>query len=221
MIQARGLACDSPEGRPLVEGLDLSVGKGGNLLVAGASGSGKSRLLKVLAGVERPRRGDLRLGGIAVWPGDGALALAGRLRVGFAFAAGGLLSNLSLADNVALPLRFLGLPGAEVARRTAGALARMGLDSLARLRPHAVTGAARKHANLARVLALEPELVFLDDPLEGLDAGDRGTALELVRAWAADPACTLVMAMEEAEALPGLAAERLQLRPAPASMEPA
>ena len=217
MLQVRGLACESPEGRPLAEGLDLAVGKGGNLLVTGASGSGKSRLLKVLAGLERPRRGEVRLGGVAVWPGDGALALLGRIRVGFAFAAGGLLSNLSLADNLALPLRFLGLPEAEVARRSEGALARLGLGPLARLRPHAVSGAARKRANLARILALEPELVLLDDPLEGLDAADRGAALELIRTWAADPDCTLVMAMEGAEAVSGLAAERLHLPSVPAA----
>jgi ABC-type transporter Mla maintaining outer membrane lipid asymmetry ATPase subunit MlaF len=219
MIQARGLACESPEGRPLLEGLDLAVKQGGNLLVTGISGSGKSRLLRLLAGTERPRRGEVRIAGITIWPGDGALSLAGRVRMGFAFAAGGLLSNLSLEDNVALPLRFLGLPKSEVARRTAGALERLDLESVARLRPHSVSGAARKHANLARILALEPELVLLDDPLEGLDTGDRAVALELIKGWASDPRCTLVLASEEVQVLSEQEVDRLQLARTPTLME--
>ena len=176
--------------------------------------------MRTLAGLERPRQGEVRLGGIALWPGEGALALAGRIRMGFAFASGGLLSNLSLEANVALPLRFLGLPGAEVTRRTDRALAELGLEAVAALRPHAVSGSARKQANLARILALDPEVVLLDEPLEGLDAGDRVAALALIGAWAGEPSCTLVLASEEAHAFQGLDLATLRLSPTPAPVEP-
>jgi ABC-type transporter Mla maintaining outer membrane lipid asymmetry ATPase subunit MlaF len=219
MIHLHDLALDDPAGRVLLAGLDLAVAPGGNLLVTGPSGSGKSRLLKVLAGTERPAHGQVRIAGRDLWPGGGALALAGRVRVGFAFASGGLLSNLSLRENIALPLRFLGLPGAELERRTGGALERLRLQAVAGLRPHAVSAAARKHANLARVLALEPELVLLDDPLEGLDAADRTIAQDLIRAWADDTTCTLVIAAEEPALFSQLEAAGLQLAPTPMSAE--
>ena len=113
MIDVRDLALDAPDGRRLAEGLSLAVSRGGSLLVNGPSGSGRSALLRALAGMERPARGRVRVGGREVWPGGGVLALAGQVRLGFAFASGGLLSNLSLRENIALPLRFLELAGAE------------------------------------------------------------------------------------------------------------
>jgi ABC-type transporter Mla maintaining outer membrane lipid asymmetry ATPase subunit MlaF len=217
MLELRDLALDAPDGQPLLVGLDLAVPTGGNLLVTGPSGSGKTWLLKVMAGLECPVGGRVRVAGRDIWPGDGALGLAGRVGVGFAFATGGLLSNLSLAENVALPLRFLGLPAAEIQARVKAALTRLGLGAVAALRPHAVSAAARKHANLARVLALAPALVLLDDPLEGLDTTDRAIAQELIQAWAADGACTLVIAAEEADFFSQLEAARLQLSHAPLS----
>lgn len=219
MIELRDLALDAPDGRLQVEGLHLSVARGGNLLVAGPSGCGKSQLLKVIAGLERPARGRVQVDGRDIWPGDGALGMAGRVRVGFAFASGGLLSNLSLRENVALPLRFLGLSPSEIQARVGAALDRLGLVAAAELRPHAVSASGRKHANLARILALNPELILLDEPLEGLDAADRAIAQELIQTWAADSARTVVIAAEEADFFSHLEAQRLQLSGAPLSLE--
>lgn len=214
MIELHDLALDAPDGHRLMQELDLRVPPGGNLLILGPSGCGKSRLLKVIAGTEPPAHGTVRVGGRQLWPGDGALGLGGKVRVGLAFASGGLLSNLSLRENIALPLRFQGLPLTTVGQRTQAALERLDLQAVADLRPHAVSASARRHGNLARVLALEPELVLLDDPLEGLDAADRTLALDLVQAWAADPACSLVITAEDPHVFTHLEAERLQLGPA-------
>jgi len=219
VLELRDLALNSPDGRPLVEGLNLRVPKGGNQQLTGPSGCGKSQLLKVLAGTERPARGQVRVCGCAVWPGEGAFALAGRVRVGLAFATGGLLSNLSLRDNLALPLRFRGLSPAAVQARVEGALEALELGPVAGLRPHALSASARRHGNLARVLALDPDLILLDDPLEGLDSADRARALALIDAWAADPDKTLLVALEEPEPLGGGAWAHLDLFSLPIPME--
>lgn len=198
MIHCQDLTLAAPEGRPLVAGLQVAVPPGGTLLLTGPSGCGKSRLLRVLAGTERPKGGGVIVAGTRLWPGSGVLNLLGRVRVGFAFAAGGLLSNLSLRENLALPLRFLGLRVEEVHERVEAALAHLGLAAVAGLRPHAVSATARRHANLARILALDPELILLDDPLEGLEADDRALAFALIREWSGAPGKTLVIAQEGA-----------------------
>ncbi|MBP1771735.1 MAG: transporter, ATP-binding protein [Holophagaceae bacterium] len=219
MLELSGLALDAPDGRRLLEGLDLAVPSGGNHLVTGPSGCGKSRLLRVIAGTERPAAGRVRVGGRDVWPGDGALGLAGRVRVGFAFASGGLLSNLTLRENLALPLRFLGMAPKEVEARVDEAMACLGLEPVASLRPHAVSASARRHGNLARVIALDPELILLDDPLEGLDAADRATALAVIGRWAEDPEKTLLIALEAPGPFAEVAPGRLDLRPLPPVLE--
>lgn len=216
MIELSDLALDAPDGRRLLEGLSLRVPAGGHQLVTGPSGCGKSRLLRVLAGTERPAAGRVRVGGLDIWPGDGALGMAGRVRVGLAFASGGLLSNLTLRQNLALPLRFLGLPAAETGARVEAAMDRLGLGPVAELRPHAVSASARRHGNLARVMALDPDLVLLDDPLEGLDAADHAVALEVVRGWLLDPRKTVLIAQETPGSFADVAAHLdLQALPMP------
>lgn len=217
MLLVDDLALDAPDGRPLFAGLHLSLESGANLLVLGPGGCGKSQFLRALAGTLQPRAGRVRLGGVAVWPGEGALALAGRVRLGFVFAQGGLLSNQTLRDNVTLPLRFAGMTEAEAAVRADQALARFGLEAVADRRPHAVSAGDRKLASFARVVALDPALVLLDDPLEGVETGDRSTVLDLVQAWAMDPARTLVLAQEEPGSFAGLPARRLHLAPGDAT----
>ena len=212
MLDVRHLARLAPDGRRLFDEIDLAVAKGGNVLVTGPSGSGKSQLLKVLAGTERPARGRVRVGGHRLWPGEGALGLGGRVKMGYASASGGLLSNLTLWDNVALPLRFAGVPEGELRPRVDAALAQLALTKLANVRPHAVRLSTRKHGDLARVLAMAPEVILLDDPMGGHDAADKILVLDLIRRWSTDSACTLVIAAEDLHPFDFIAAERLQLR---------
>ncbi len=213
MIQVDDLFLDAPDGRPLQQGLHLNLEPGASLLLLGPGGCGKSQLLRVLAGTVPPRAGRVRIAGVQIWPGEGALALAGRVRAGFVFAQGGLLSNQSLRDNVALPLRFAGTPPAEVRIRAEAALDRFGLLSVAGLRPHAVSACQRKLANVARVEALQPEVLLVDDPLEGVETADHPLVAGWLRGWIQDAARTLVVALEEAGDFGDLPVRRLHLSP--------
>lgn len=220
MIQVDDLALDAPDGRPLQRGLHLHVEPGGDLLLLGPGGCGKSQFLRVLAGTVPPHAGRVRIAGVPIWPGEGALALAGRVRMGFVFAQGGLLSNLTLRDNVTLPLRFAGTPPAETRARADVALARFGLLSVADLRPHAVSAGQRKLANVARVEALRPEVILVDDPLEGVEAADHALVDAWLRDWVQDATRTLVVALEEPGDFGDLPVRRLHLSPLSPAEEP-
>ena len=210
-LLASDLILAAPDGRPVLAGVSLELPVGGRAWIEGAAGSGKRALLKVLAGLLRPEGGEVRLRGIRLWPGEGAAELRGRVRTGFVFAQGGLLSNQSLRENLALPLRFAGRRGAAFEREVDGVLERLGLAAQAGLRPHALGARARRLAQLARVELFAPEAVFLCEPLEDLEGPDLAVATDLIRGWAGEPSRLILASAEHAPAdlLPG--ARRLRL----------
>jgi ABC-type transporter Mla maintaining outer membrane lipid asymmetry ATPase subunit MlaF len=207
-LRASGLTLAAPDGRVILREAALEVPRGGRAWIEGPPGSGKRALLKVIAGLLPPEQGEVRLGGIRLWPGEGAMALKGKIRMGFAFAQGGLLSNQTLRENLALPLRFAGRGIAEVD----GVLDRLGLSEAAGLRPHALGARVRRLAQLARIELLQPEAIFLSEPFEDLEGADLALARTLIVEWAADPARLILAAAEGAGAgvLPGAQRWRLE-----------
>jgi len=157
-------------GNAVLKGVDLEVRHGETLVILGESGSGKSTLLRCMVGLETPDRGTVEIQGVDVFGSDRA-ALAGvRRRMGMAFQAGALFGSMTVAENVELPLiEFTKLP-----RSTRRVVARIKLgmvgleDSMDRL-PSELSGGMRKRAALARALALDPQIVFFDEPSAGLD----------------------------------------------------
>ena len=153
------------------DGVSFSVQRGEVVALIGASGTGKSVLLKEIIGLVRPAAGRIRLLGTDVWDANAAALNELRRRFGMLFQDGALFSSLTVAENIAVPFREnTDLPMDIIAPLCGFKLALVGLPHDAgRKTPAQLSGGMRKRAALARALALEPEILFLDEPTSGLD----------------------------------------------------
>ncbi len=154
----------------VVEDENWSVAAGEFWVIAGQEHSGKSDLMMLAAGLMPPASGDYKLVGTGT-KNFGEAELAERLRVGFVFQGGQLFNQLTIAENVALPLRYQkNLAPDEAAPEAKALLALMDLAPLADVTPANVAANWRQRAALARALILKPEILLLDNPLAGLGA---------------------------------------------------
>ncbi|WP_298832137.1 ABC transporter ATP-binding protein [uncultured Piscinibacter sp.] len=153
------------------DGVSFRIERGTLVALIGASGTGKSVLLREIIGLQRPSAGRVRLLGTDVWSAAPGELAAMRRRFGMMFQDGALFSSLSVAQNVAVPLReHTSLPVDTVDALVALRLRQAGLAAEAGAkRPSELSGGMRKRAAIARAIALEPEVLFLDEPTSGLD----------------------------------------------------
>jgi len=178
MLQVRGLAKSFAGGAPLFEGADLDVAAGEWVAIVGESGCGKSTLLNIVAGLDRPDRGEVSLAGERLdYSDDDRLALWRRANVGFVFQAFHLLPYLSVAENVGLPLALLGVAAGERASRADAALASVGLGTLGARRPASLSGGEMQRVAIARALVHRPRLLLADEPTGNLDERNAGAVL--------------------------------------------
>lgn len=173
-------------GRLVCEGVDWTVRRGEFWAIGGLHGSGKTDLLALAAGLTRPLRGMHRLFGRELPAGFERELMEIRRRVGLVFDGGRPLTGLTVAENVALPVRYhRAWPPEQVARHTERLLAATGLTAWADQLSGALSYQWQQRVGLARALALQPELLLLDSPLSGLDPCEAGWWLEFLSQVAA------------------------------------
>jgi putative ABC transport system ATP-binding protein len=176
----------------ILRGTSLTVMPGETLALLGPSGSGKSSLLAVLAGLERASGGTLRVAGEDFMGlSEDALATARRGRIGVVLQAFHLLPTMTALENVATPLELAGMP--EAAARAAAALEAVGLSHRMRHYPAQLSGGEQQRVAIARALATRPALVFADEPTGNLDHRNGDAVADLLFARAADAGATLLL----------------------------
>ncbi|MDG1491764.1 MAG: ATP-binding cassette domain-containing protein [Planctomycetota bacterium] len=184
--------------KPLMEHLDFQVERGDVFLVLGGSGTGKSTMLRTMIGLQPPLGGSIELEGV----GDPAELDGKRPRFGVSFQAGALFGSMTIAQNVALPLeQWTDLDDSTIQGIVAGKLRLVGLEPAANRLPSELSGGMLKRAGIARALALENDLLFLDEPSAGLDPVTASELDDLLLTLNQALGLTLVVVTHELESI--------------------
>jgi phospholipid/cholesterol/gamma-HCH transport system ATP-binding protein len=168
--------------REILRGLSLDVRRSELLAIVGGSGSGKSVLLKHLAGLLRPDRGSIRIDGIELARAGSPQIRALHRKIGYLFQDGGLLNSLTVFDNIALPLRETTSRGKEEIRtRVLDSLRQVGVEGAESKMPQELSGGMKKRAGLARAIVEERSFFFFDEPTSALDPVTAMSIRDLIR----------------------------------------
>jgi len=168
-IEVENLECGYA-GNVVLQGVSLTIARGEVFFIIGGSGCGKSTLLRHLVGLNRPTQGSVKFFGQPFSAADPAARRAMLQTFGMLFQSGALWSSLTLRQNVSLPLEeYTALSEREIQELATLKLAQVGLGGFEDYFPAEISGGMKKRAGLARALALDPAIVFFDEPSAGLD----------------------------------------------------
>ncbi len=177
-----------------LNGVSLEIGAGEFVAIVGTSGSGKSTLLNMLAGLDRPTKGEIVIAGKHIEKlSEGELVRFRRENVGFIFQAYDLLSQLDAIENVALPLSFKGVSRPVRTRAAIELLKKMGLEKYMKHKPTEMSGGQQQRVGIARALVVKPKIIFADEPTGNLDTKTTIEVLHILQDVVHNEGNTLVM----------------------------
>ena len=177
-----------------LDGVDFEIYKGEFVAIVGTSGSGKSTLLNMLAGLEKPTKGEIEIGSVHIEKmTEKQLVTFRRERVGFIFQAYNLLNTMNAVENVALPLSFRGMSKRERLKRAKKFMDLVGVGDQAKHMPNQMSGGQQQRVGIARALVVSPEIIFADEPTGNLDSRTTMEVLRLMQTIVREQGQTLVM----------------------------
>jgi phospholipid/cholesterol/gamma-HCH transport system ATP-binding protein len=178
--------------------LNFTVHRGDIFIIMGGSGCGKSTLLRHLVGLKSPAKGQVYFDGLSFWEAAPEEQETVKRGFGMLFQSGALWSSLTLAENVALPLgEYTGLNPAEIGEVVSLKLALVGLAGFEEFYPSEISGGMQKRAGLARAMALDPDILFFDEPSAGLDPVSSRRLDELILELRESLGATIVVVTHE------------------------
>ncbi len=177
-----------------LNGVDMTIYKGEFCSIVGTSGSGKSTMLNMLAGLEKPTKGTIKVAGQHIEKlSENQLVKFRRDKVGFIFQSFNLLGTMNAVENVALPLSFRGVPKKIRLKKASAMLDLVGLKTQKKHRPNQMSGGQQQRVGVARALVVNPEIIFADEPTGNLDSHTSAEVMELMRKVVTEQNKTLVM----------------------------
>ncbi|GHD32523.1 ABC transporter ATP-binding protein [Halioglobus pacificus] len=192
--------------------LSFDINRGDIFVIMGGSGCGKSTLLKHMLGLITPAKGDIAFNGQSFFSAPPARQDEMRQGWGITYQTGGMFSAMTLAENVTLPLQlYTDFNRDQIAEVVAYKLALVGLDGYQDYYPSEVSGGMRKRAALARAIALDPEILFFDEPSAGLDPISSRLLDELIQQLQESTGATVVMVTHELPSIYGIATNSVYL----------
>lgn len=180
IIEIKGLY-KSYDGLQVLQGVDLKIKRGETITILGGSGTGKSVMLKLISGLEKPDQGAIRIDARNIVPLTEEELVPIRRKIGMLFQGAALFDSLSAGENVAYPIREHFRLREEEIRRIVGEKLRMvGLEGVEEKMPAELSGGMKKRVGLARAIAIDPEIILYDEPTTGLDPANTQRINQLI-----------------------------------------